>query len=241
VASLDPLPEADVYLLAVPDGAIQEVTEQILPQLSRTVVLIHFAGSLGTSPLAEAIEDGHGGCALHPVQAFVTVDEVLPRLPGTWWGMTCSAGWEPWAERLVRHDLAGHPASVAEADRPLWHAASVMTSNGLGALVSIGAELLRSIGVQDPASVLEPLAQGTLRNVLDRGAHPQGITGPVVRGEAATVDLHLRRLAERAPELLESYRAVARTILVAAAGAGLIEAPQRATFEDLLGDDRADG
>jgi predicted short-subunit dehydrogenase-like oxidoreductase (DUF2520 family) len=110
----------------------------------------------------------------------------------------------------------------------------VMTSNGLSALVSVGAELLRSIGVPEPAAVLGPLARGSLDNVLLRKGDPAGITGPLVRGETATVERHLEALGQKAPQLVGSYRAVARLILAAASGPGGLDPERAASFERLL-------
>ena len=46
------------------------------------------------------------------------------------------------------------------------------------------------------------------------------LTGPVVRGEAATVASHVDALRARAPELLETYRLVTETIVLAAVEVG---------------------
>lgn len=227
-------PPADVYLLAVPDAAIAEVAQILVPALDASALLVHHAGSLGVAALAPGTERGHGACALHPVLAFVDIDQALDRLAGLRWGVTYSEGSRDLALKIVE-DLDGRAIEVAEADRALWHAAAVMTSNGIGALLALGATMLRSIDVHDPVDVLQPLVDGTVRNVLGDGARPRSITGPFVRGESATVIRHLRAIEDRASELAGPYRAIAQMILLAASGAGSLDPDELEEMTALLG------
>jgi predicted short-subunit dehydrogenase-like oxidoreductase (DUF2520 family) len=104
----------------------------------------------------------------------------------------------------------------------LWHAAAVTTANGAAVLLALGEAMLREIGIARPEAVLDPLATGALANARERGAAAT-LTGPVVRGEVATVRGHIEALRVRAPNLLEAYRLVARTILLAAVDAGRLD------------------
>jgi predicted short-subunit dehydrogenase-like oxidoreductase (DUF2520 family) len=222
VSNLSGLPAADLALVGVPEGALEEVGEQVAAVRAGRIVC-HFAGAVGINPLRAVTGAGMQAAALHPVQSCPDVDTAIARLPGSAWGITASPDVATWAAELVEKDLGGLPFDVAEQDRPVWHAAAVTTANGTAALLALGEAMLARIGIDRPEAVLGPLLAGTLANARTEGA-VAALTGPVVRGEAATVRSHLDALAAVAPDLLEPYRAASRIVLMAAAKAGRIEA-----------------
>lgn len=203
---------ADVVIVGALDAAIRPLTARIAEQLPADAVVCHLAGSLGLEPLADWIDTGGDAAALHPVQACPTVEAAVERLPGSAWGVTCTPGAIERATDMIRLDLRGSPVEVAGDVRPVWHAASVITSNGISALLAAGESMLHAIGIADPQSVLVPLAAGSIANAQAGGGGAQTLTGPLVRGELETVERHLLALAAL-PDALEAYRAAARLIL----------------------------
>ena len=102
---------------------------------------------------------------------------------------------------------------MREEDRPVWHAAAVTTSNAIVALLASGDEILHSIGVADPTSVLGPLAAGSVANARASGGGSAALTGPVVRGEVDTIARHVQALERISPELLLRYADAVRVVL----------------------------
>jgi predicted short-subunit dehydrogenase-like oxidoreductase (DUF2520 family) len=90
-------------------------------------------------------------------------------------------------------------------------------------LLSIAESMLDTIGIVDPASVLAPLAIGTVVNAREGGGGGRTLTGPVVRGESDTVARHLAALGRSSPRSAELYREVASLIVSAAHRAGRID------------------
>jgi predicted short-subunit dehydrogenase-like oxidoreductase (DUF2520 family) len=211
---------ADVVLIGAVDSAIGAVAADLGSNLDAGTTVVHFAGALGIGALDPA---PCARAALHPVQSVPDVDVGVERLPGSAWGVTVSPGRESWAHAFVRDELRGVPVDVDEADRPLWHAAAVMTSNGIAALMSTGAALLAGVGVSDPQAVLGPLAEGTVANVRALGRGGIAFTGPVVRGDRATVERHLEELRARFPQLRDEYTLIARAIVAGAARTARID------------------
>jgi predicted short-subunit dehydrogenase-like oxidoreductase (DUF2520 family) len=115
----------------------------------------------------------------------------------------------------------------------VWHAASVITSNGIAALLSSSEALLGEIGVASPVDVVGPLAAGTVANARQGGGGGPTLTGPVVRGEVATVRRHLHAVARTAPSMVDAYVAVTRLILAAAVRSGRLP-PDTATKIDTV-------
>ncbi|HEY7875829.1 MAG TPA: DUF2520 domain-containing protein [Actinomycetota bacterium] len=222
---------ADLVLVGAVDDAIADVAADLAEGLERDTTVVHFAGVLAIDVLG-AIPGPRA--ALHPVQSVPDVDVGIRRLPGSAWGVTVSPGAEDWAHAFVRDELRGIPVDVAPEDRALWHAAAVMTSNGIAALMSTGSALLNAIGVTDPQSVLGPLAAGTVANVGAMARPGDAFTGPVVRGDAKTVELHLAALGSRAPELVDEYKLAAEGVVAGAARTGRVDARAAQSMRDLL-------
>jgi predicted short-subunit dehydrogenase-like oxidoreductase (DUF2520 family) len=162
---------------------------------------------------------------------FTGAPEDADRLAGAPFGVTSRPEFRAVAETLVL-EMGGEPFFVAEDDRRLYHAALVTGANHLVTLVAEAAHLLRTAGVGDPARVLAPLLTAALDNGLRRG--DRGLTGPVSRGDVGTVRNHLDTLAERAPESVAAYVAMARRTTERALSAGRLKRHEGAPLLDLL-------
>jgi predicted short-subunit dehydrogenase-like oxidoreductase (DUF2520 family) len=232
VASPLELVDVDVWLVGTGLESVPEVAAS-LPGVEGKVVA-HFAGAAGVTPLADVTERGGYACALHPVQACPDVASAIARLPGSAWGATCTPDAEEWAADVISGDLAGRPVVVREADRPAWHAAAVITSNAIAALMAGSERILADLGIERPDLVLGPLAVGTAINAFEGGGGGPTLTGPVVRGETATLEAHLDALKGLAPSRVAIYKRASELVLEAALEYGRItEATARSMAEIL--------
>src|SRR5207247_7794727 len=137
-------------------------------------------------------------------------------------GASCAiAGSAPTALELARtlaETLGMRPFEVPEEQRAAYHAAASIASNFLVGLEESAAELLEGIGAGDARELLAPLVLRSAENWAERGG--AALTGPIARGDAATVERHRAALRDLAPELLPLYEALAgRTAALAAASA----------------------
>jgi predicted short-subunit dehydrogenase-like oxidoreductase (DUF2520 family) len=80
--------------------------------------------------------------------------------------------------------------------------------------------------------MLSPLLFAALDNALRLG--DAGLTGPVARGDAETVESHIRALEEASPEALRAYVALARLTADRALAAGILAAPDAQRLLDVL-------
>jgi predicted short-subunit dehydrogenase-like oxidoreductase (DUF2520 family) len=229
------IPEADLYVIGATDEGIGALAATLSGRLPAGSIALHLSGSLGTEVLGPLAAQGVKTCALHPVQACPDIETALRRLPGSAWGVTCAPDLDKWARDLVVEVFDGTPISVPEEARTLWHASSVMTSNGISALLAFGEDLLRSLGIEDPGRVLGPLAAGTVANAREGGGGHATLTGPIARGEVNTVVRHMEVLRIEHPDLLHGYRLVAASILEAAERAGKLDASVAEAMREALG------
>ncbi len=109
------------------------------------------------------------------------------------------------------------PFRLADERKTLYHLAAVVSSNLLVALESDAGKLMgEATGREDGMRLLAPLLRTTVANLEARG--PAGaLTGPVARGDVATVRAHLRLLDREAPRVASAYRALSLEALALAA------------------------
>jgi predicted short-subunit dehydrogenase-like oxidoreductase (DUF2520 family) len=210
--------EAEAALLCVPDQAIGEVAAAATSALPGLRFIGHTSGATELSSLR--IPDGPpiGGFSLHPLQTVPDPRTDLTGVPCAISGSTPEATALAWS---LAERLGMRPFEVPEEGRAAYHAAASIASNFLIALEEAAAELLERAGVEEPRELLAPLVLRTAANWADRG--PAALTGPIARGDAATVERHLAALREAAPELLPVYEALAdrtRAVAEAEAAAG---------------------
>jgi len=174
----------DVVVIATPDGAVAQVAAAIAPR--DDVVVAHLSGSLGLAPL-----DGHRRRAvLHPLVALPDAERGAEALRGAWFGL--SAQGDPLIEDVV-DALDGRAIQVAEDAWARYHAAAVIASNHLVALLGQVERVAATVGA--PLEAYLDLSRGTLADVTRLGP-AAALTGPVRRGDTATVERHLVALPD---------------------------------------------
>lgn len=182
---------AELVLLCVPDRAIAEVAAAVEPG----PWVAHVSGA---TPLAAL--DPHGRrFSVHPLQTLV-LRRGPEQLDGAWAAVTAESD----EARALGFDLARllglEPFALADAAKPLYHAAASFACAFLVPLWQAASTLFEQVGA--PPDALLPL----MRRTIDNGFE---LTGPIRRGDWATVDAHLAALGASRPELEPLYRALA--------------------------------
>jgi predicted short-subunit dehydrogenase-like oxidoreductase (DUF2520 family) len=152
---------------------------------------------------------------------FTGREDDVERLRGTCFGVTSPEVLRPAAEALVI-EMGGEPVFIAEEHRDLYHAAIAGAANHLITLVTQGMDLLRMIGVPEPARMLAPLLSASLDNALRFG--DAGLTGPVARGDAATVAAHVAALEAMASAPADAQAGLGTPAAGASASAAMVGA-----------------
>jgi predicted short-subunit dehydrogenase-like oxidoreductase (DUF2520 family) len=187
-----------LLLIATPDAAIAEVCRALAPCLEPGAGVVHFSG--GTSIAALAAASGPRAC-VHPLQT-VWPDRGPDQLEGAHAAVT--GDWELGSG--LAEALGMTPFALADDAKPAYHAASVFASNYVVTLTQAAVSLLERAGLERETALaaLRPLQHRT----IDVAGSPP--TGPIARGDAATVAAHLRAVG---PELESLYRALGRATL----------------------------
>lgn len=190
---------ADAVLLTVPDREIAGVAATVRP----------LAPLLGHTSGATTLGDAGTDFGLHPLRAFTGAEGAE-----AFRGISCAiAGTTPRAlaaaDELVRA-VGGTPFEVTDAQRAGYHAAASIASNYLVTLEAAAERMAEASGL--PADQfrahLVPLVRGTVENWALHGPRA-ALTGPIVRGDEATVHRQRAAMAAAAPDLLPLFDVLA--------------------------------
>ncbi len=204
---------AEVALICVPDSEIAVAARAVAEAAPHLRFAGHTSGATGLEPLAGT---GAAAFSLHPLQTVPDERAELLGAPAAIDGETTAAA--DLAERLAAA-LGMRPFTVPPEARSAYHAAASMASNFLVALEESAARLLADAGIEDGRELLAPLVLRTAANWAEAGG--EALTGPIARGDEATVARHVEAIAAASPELLPLYEALAeRTRVLARQGAG---------------------
>lgn len=204
----DPLPAARGVLVAVPDRALEECAAALAGRLSAdTKAVVHTSGARPAAVLAALRGKGRALASLHPLMTFPRGDGPLVSLAG----VTAAVEGDPRGLRAagaLARRLGLSAVVIAAADKPRYHALAALAANLLPALAAAACEGLAGIGPGKgwAQRALAPLVLEAVRNVLATGDLSR-LTGPLVRGDAATVQAHLASLP---PQLVPAYVELAR-------------------------------
>ena len=215
--------DVEVVILAVRDDAITPLATSLAAAraISDRHVVLHLSGVQGQEALGPLVTTRAALGSFHPLQTIVEPELAPARLKGAWAAVEGMPRAVEAGERIAQ-DLGMHPFRIATKSKAIYHAGAVFASNYLVVVEAIAQRLLRHAGLSDADAwaALRPLVEGTFEN-LSRHEPREALTGPVVRGDTATIVRHLESLAVDDAEL---YRALGRAALELAQKQGMDQA-----------------
>lgn len=218
--------DCDIIAIAVADDAIASVAADIAAAMpsGRAPFIFHVSGRSGAAILDPLRTAGALTAAIHPAMTFTGDPQTeIARMAEARFAITGSSAEATARARHIAGLLNGTAVEIAEERRALYHAGLCHASNHLVTLVAGASQALRVAGVDEPAALLAPLVRAALENSLQHGF--AALSGPLLRGDERTIDEHLVALADRAPELLSAYRAMALATLDEIERTGSSDAP----------------
>lgn len=212
------LETAGLVLLAVPDDAIEAAAQDLAPHVSPAAIVLHLSGLRDKSALAPLTWRVAALGSFHPLQSLVDPLDAPAHLRGA---VAAVEGDGPAvaAGRALAQVLRMQPIELRAEQKAVYHAAAALVSNGAATLAGLAEDLLSAAGIREIPGhrMVGPLLTGTAQNVERLGAG-EALTGPIRRGDAATVRTHLETLP---PALRPLYVALGRETLRIAREQGL--------------------
>jgi predicted short-subunit dehydrogenase-like oxidoreductase (DUF2520 family) len=206
------LPQADLFLICVPDDQIASVAIELSKlRLDGEPLAFHTSGALSSDVLSILKEQGWSVGSLHPL---ISVSGPDAPINGAFWCVEGDRRAMRSGKALVKA-LGGTSFSIPSAEKPLYHAAAVMTSGNVVALFDVALEMLVQSGLTRKLArqILQPLLASTVRS-LETKDPAQALTGTFSRGDVETVKRHLAALKDhKLTDALEAYRLLGKRSL----------------------------
>ncbi|UYQ91557.1 DUF2520 domain-containing protein [Chitinophaga horti] len=191
--------EADVYLLAVSDAVLPELNDQL--RLGRRIVA-HTAGAV---PLAAINKISTATGVIYPLQSIRKENKSYPVIP-----LLIEAAADDVLRRLqsLAQSISGNITVMDSEQRLQMHLAAVFANNFTNHLVALAKSFCEK--EQLDFQLLQPLIAETFAR-LEKFAPEQVQTGPALRNDQSTMDLHLAQLS-RYPEMQRIYPVLSESI-----------------------------
>ncbi len=192
----------DAIVLCVPDAEIAAAAETV------TAAAPLVGHTSGATPLSALAHTGVPGFGLHPLQSFAHPDVSFEGAGAAVAGSTPEA--LAFATALAER-LRMRPFEIDDDGRSAYHAAASVASNFLVTLEAAAEAVASGAGLdrEDARALLMPLVRQTVENVAELGPEA-ALTGPIARGDDATVEAQRAAIEEAAPELLGLFDELVR-------------------------------
>jgi predicted short-subunit dehydrogenase-like oxidoreductase (DUF2520 family) len=223
---------ADMLFITTADDFIAPVCAALTWRGGQTVV--HCSGASTVASLEAARRQGAHVGSIHPCQTFSGIEQAIENLPGSTFGIEAE---EPVKTTLTEmaKALDGDIVYLTSEDKVLYHAAAAMACNYFTTIVNLATDLWRNFG-KTPADGIKaylPLLRGTLTGI-EKVGFPKCLTGPIARGDVATIERHLKALEKSAPDLLPLYRQLGLFTVPIGQDKGTLPAEKAAALRALL-------
>ena len=192
--------DSDIAIIASADPEIRPIGESISTFEKLPKIALHLSGARDSNELVSLRSKGVAVGSMHPL---VSISEPVlgsERFAGAYF---CIEG-DGMAVDTVRwlvEVLGGRHFAIATEHKPLYHASAVMASGHVTALIDSAIGMLSACGLEenDAKKVLIPLIKSTIANIEQQSSE-QALTGPFARGDAETVEKHLKAMEETVPD-----------------------------------------
>lgn len=203
---------ARVVWTCIPDDAIVGLAIQLAGRRNwQKKLVLHSSGALGTDVLAPIRQAGALTASAHPLMTFVSISK--PELKGVPFALEGDSRALVTIGAIVR-SIGGKPFRIAPEMKPVYHLFGFFCSPALVALLAAAQELAELAGFarrRRSRELMEPIVRQTINNFF-LSTPQQAFSGPLRRGDIATLRKHLDELAKH-PKLLAVYKSLADVAL----------------------------
>lgn len=210
---------ADIFLIATPDDHIEQSCNALAEsgRLNSASIVFHCSGAKSSGVLHAAAQCGAAVASVHPIRSFASPEQLIADFAGTY----CGAEGDPRALAALNIMFAAIGATLVAIDsehKVLYHAAAVFASNYLVTLLDLSQHAYIEAGVAPEAALklMEPLVRATIDNVFRLGP-ASALTGPIARGDLATVRVQQQAVTDWQSGYGDLYREFAKLTMELAA------------------------
>ena len=201
-----PLPpslgSAEIILVTVRDAQLGDALRELAAApLRAAAVVLHASGATDPVEAAELRALGHPVGTMHPLVPLADPARAADVLRDAWIGVDGDPNAIRAAVALTRR-LSAHALTIPPGQKPRYHAAAVFAANFPVVVAALAERLLEEAGVAEGEARAATLGlMSAAVSNLESGRPNDVLTGPIARGDVASVRGHLAALADDAPAL----------------------------------------
>ncbi|MCL9808417.1 Rossmann-like and DUF2520 domain-containing protein [Flavobacterium luminosum] len=191
--------EADLYIIAVTDNAIEQVSNQLL---FKNKLVVHTSGSASI----EILNDENRKGVFYPLQTFTKGKEVNFRTIPICLEATTESDFKLLEQ--VALAISDKVYAIDSQQRKALHVSAVFVCNFVNHLYQIGSEICQTNNI--PFEILYPLIEETA-NKIKTLSPQEAQTGPAKRNDSITINTHLNFLTDQTHK--EIYKLLTKSII----------------------------
>jgi predicted short-subunit dehydrogenase-like oxidoreductase (DUF2520 family) len=206
-------PDTNLIIIAAPSQAIPKIVQELTRKRSmryHNVFIVHTSGAHSSKILDPLRKKGAKIASVHPIQTFPqnqTIANAVKSLTGIYYGIDAPRETLRDAKSLVKL-LGGKPVVISDSLRPLYHALCVFSSGYIVQLLNLIEKISKQLDFPKPwHEILGPLMATSIANSI-KISPASALTGPIMRGDVATIGLHIKALKKYAPKSVNIYKAL---------------------------------
>lgn len=210
------LGEASIILVTVRDAQLGDALRQLATApLAPAAVVLHASGATDPSEASILRGAGYSVGTMHPLVPLANPDRAVDVLRGAWIGVDGDPRAIA-AARMLATRVGAHTLTIPPGEKPRYHAAAVFAANFPVVVAALAERLLEEAGVEEreARAATVGLMSAAVSN-LESGRPHDVLTGPIARGDVASVRGHLAALAGDTPAL-SAYVTLSRAALTLA-------------------------
>jgi predicted short-subunit dehydrogenase-like oxidoreductase (DUF2520 family) len=212
----DTLGDAGIIIVTVRDAQLGDALRQLATvTLQPHAVVLHASGATDPSEAALLRVRGHAVGTMHPLVPLANPDRAAAVLSGAWIGVDGDPPAIAAATALAAR-LGAHALTIPPGEKPRYHAAAVFAANFPVVVAALAERLLEEAGISEGEARAATVGlMGAAVSNLESGRPHDVLTGPIARGDVASVRGHLAALEKDAPALT-AYVTLSRAALTLA-------------------------
>jgi len=237
VGELGEMHAAEVWMIATRDDAIATSSAMLAAsgKIAPGAIVFHVSGATPSAALEAVAEEGALVASVHPIKTFSDAERAVQSFAGTY----CGAEGNPGALRVLKpafERIGARLFDIVPELKPIYHAAGVFSCNYLAALIEAALRAHGKAGIPRAASLkaLEVIVRETVDAIFEKGP-ARSLTGPIARGDVATVARQLAAIRTWDASMAVLYRELGLIAVSLAESDGRLDTVRAADLRSVLG------
>ncbi len=201
--------------ITTPDAEISSVVDSLCKNslLKKDQLVVHTSGLYGIDILQCVLKQGSLPLALHPASSFSSRSYTENEFQDVWFALQGDTSAIKRGKQMVTA-LNGRSLVLSAEKKSLYHLALVFASNFFIGIEDMAIALLVQCGMtrKTATALILPLVNATLDNIKIKGTE-SALSGPVERGDSATIKRHLIALSKQKRAYRETYLELSKHLL----------------------------